>query len=221
MPPANPIGRLVLRIAGYADVTALSDPAGSGARNALPGSRRILGVAAVVGAAAIIFGLTRLARPGSSDAITSIAIAPEPADSATEYLSAGVHEAVADLLRRLPRLQVMAPSLVAQVSRQQPGINAEELGQRLKVGAILTWALRRTGDSVQVRTELLRIPGGGLLWSAHYARSFADVTSMQGDIAQAISDSLRLQLSEGDRATLSRQPTRNAAATAATTRRCR
>jgi serine/threonine-protein kinase len=199
-------GALSVAISG---VTGAATRGGSTARSRwrLP---LLAGVAIAI--AAVIFAATRLSRTGSAEVITSIAIAPEPTDSATEYLSAGVHEAVADLLRRLPRLRVTAPSLVAQVSRQQPGLNAEELGQRLNVGAILTWALRRTGDSVQVRTELLRIPGGELMWSARYARPFTEVMSLQGEIARAISDSLRLQLSEGERVTLGRRPTANAAA---------
>src|SRR5438552_11891741 len=119
----------------------------------------------VVAVVAGVLAVTRLARQGRADAITSLAIAPEPADSATAYLSEGVHEAVADLLRRLPQLRVTAPSLVAQVARQRPDLNALQLGEQPKVGAVLTWSLRPAGDSIHLRAELFRIPGGDLLWS--------------------------------------------------------
>ena len=123
-----------------------------------------------------------------------------------------MHEAVADLLRRLPQLRVTAPSLVAQVTRQQPQLNALQLGEQLKVGAVLTWSLRPAGDSIHLRAELFRIPGGDLLWSVRYARPAAEIATLQGRIAGMIADSLRLQLTGVERATMERQPTSNAAA---------
>ena len=166
----------------------------------------------VVAVVAGVLAVTRLARPGRAEAITSLAIAPEPADSATAYLSEGVHEAVADLLRRLPQLRVTAPSLVAQVARQRPDLNALQLGEQLKVGAVLTWSLRPAGDSIHLRAELFRIPGGDLLWSVRYARPRGEIATLQGRIAGMISDSLRLQLTGVERASMERQPTTSAAA---------
>ena len=187
----------------------------SGAFDAAP-PRRFGRVGLIAGAAVLIaaaaLALTRLARPGRADAITSIAIAPERSDTATAYLSEGIHEAVADLLRRLPQLRVTAPSLVEQVARQKPDLNALQLGEELKVGAVLTWSLRPAGDSVQLRAELFRIPGGDLLWSVRYARPRTEIASLQGRIAAMISDSLRLQLTGVERAGLTRQPTTSAAA---------
>ena len=166
----------------------------------------------VVAVVAGVLAVTRLARPGRAEGITSLAIAPEPADSATAYLSEGVHEAVADLLRRLPQLRVTAPSLVAQVARQRPDLNALQLGEQLKVGAVLTWSLRPAGDSIHLRAELFRIPGGDLLWSVRYARPRGEIATLQGRIAGMISDSLRLQLTGVERASMERQPTTSAAA---------
>jgi TolB-like protein len=169
--------------------------------------------AAVVGVVlALGFGLIRLARPGHADAITALAIAPEPGDSATAYLSEGVLDAVANLLRRIPQLRLTAPSLVAQLRRQQPEMTAEELGQRLKVGAILTWSLRHTGDSLHLSAELVRVPGGTLLWNARFGRSFAEVASIQGEVARMVADSLRLQLTGSEIASMGRRPTASAAA---------
>ncbi len=168
--------------------------------------------AVVVVVLALGFGLIRLARPGHADAITSLAIAPEPGDSATAYFSEGVLDAVANLLRRIPQLRLTAPSLVAQLRRQQPTMTTEELGQRLKVGAILSWSLRHSGDSVQLSAELYRVPGGALVWNARFGRSFAEVASIQGEVARMVADSLRLQLTGSAYASMVRRPTASAAA---------
>jgi TolB-like protein len=186
-----------------------------GVASARPGSARrtALRVLAGIGAAlGLVLITTRLARPGRADDITSLAIAPQPADSAIQYLSDGIQEGVADLLRRLPQLRVTAPSLVGQVRGQEPNLNDVQLGERLNVGSVLTWQLRQENDSIHVRAELLRIPGGDLRWSFRHARPVAEVAAIQGEIARMISDSLQIQVTGAERATLDRRPTSSAAA---------
>jgi len=176
--------------------------------------RSMAGVIATVVAvgALAIFAVTKLASPGQADSITSVAVAPEQGDSATAYLSEGILDAVANLLRRVPQLRVTAPSLVAQVRRQNPTLNAEQLGQQLEVESVLTWSLRKVGDSLLLHTELLRVPGGDLVWSARYGRHESDLAAMQGEIAQLVADSLRLQVSGADRASMARRTTASARA---------
>ncbi|HEU5217078.1 MAG TPA: protein kinase [Gemmatimonadales bacterium] len=177
------------------------------------GSRTAMRIAAGVAiVAAVLFAITRLARPGHADAIKSLVIAPDSAESSVAYLSDGIQEAVADLLRRLPQLRVTAPSLVAQVRRQQPDMNNLELGERLKAGAVLTWDLARVGDSVRVKAELFRIPGGDLIWQLRYVKPFDQVASLQGEIASRISDALRLELTGAERSQITKRPTASAAA---------
>ena len=182
----------------------------------MPTTRRRSGfglVATGVAVAALaIFAVTKLASPGRADSITSVAVAPEQGDSATAYLSEGILDAVANLLRRVPQLRVTAPSLVAQVRRQNPTLNAEQLGQQLEVESVLTWSLRKVGDSLLLHTELLRVPGGDLVWSARYGRHENDLAAMQGEIAQLVADSLRLQVSGDERASMARRTTASARA---------
>jgi TolB-like protein/tetratricopeptide (TPR) repeat protein len=174
--------------------------------------------ALLVGAAVLAvaaFGLTRLARVGRADAITSIAIAPRTdaaRDTSIDYLTEGIQAEVANLLRRLPQLRVTAPSVVAQLQRQQPNLDYLNLGERLKVGAVLTWDLSRARDSVLVSAELLRIPGGDLLMSLRYAQPLAQVAAIQGSIARMVADSLRIQLTGVEVASMVRTPTASAAA---------
>jgi tetratricopeptide (TPR) repeat protein len=86
------------------------------------------------------------------------------------------------------------------------------LGEQLKVGAVLTWELTRARDSVLVSAELLKIPGGDLLMSLRYARPLAEVAQIQGAVARMVSDSLRLQLTGVEYASMGRTPTASAAA---------
>ncbi|HEX9754712.1 MAG TPA: protein kinase, partial [Gemmatimonadales bacterium] len=186
--------------------------AGTGEVVVVPrGPRRVVALLGLI-ALLVSGGLvtTTLIRRGGRQPINSLAILPlTSADSATRYLSEGIHEAVADLLRRLPQLRVTAPSLVRQMQRQRPDATTLELGQELDVGAVLTWDLRPGQDSLHLRAELLQIPGGSLLWSARYDRPSRDILAIQNDIARTITESLRITLRGEDEVTLARQPTRD------------
>jgi TolB-like protein len=133
-------------------------------------------------------------------------------DSTTNHLAEGIHEGVADLLRRMPMLRVTAPSLVAQVLAARPAMTSEELGREVRVEAVLAWNLRRSGDSLQLRAELIGVPGGALLWQARYDRELTDLPRLQGEVARTITDSLRIRLTGAEREVLARVPTGSAQA---------
>jgi serine/threonine-protein kinase len=171
--------------------------------------RGLLGVAVVV-----LVAVLALVQTDQRRTITSIAILPMAAasDSTTNHLAEGIHEGVADLLRRMPMLRVTAPSLVTQVIAARPSLTSEELGREVRVEAVLAWNLRRSGDSLQLRAELIGIPGGALLWRARYDRELTDLPSLQGEVARTITDSLQLRLTGAEREVLTRLPTTSAQA---------
>ncbi|HEV8599117.1 MAG TPA: protein kinase [Gemmatimonadales bacterium] len=199
-----------------AEFAAALETTGSQASLAIPRGRRraVLLVAAALLAVGI-FGLTQLVGVGHADTISSIALAPSALavkDSSIGYLTEGIQGEVANLLRRLPQLRVTAPSVVAQLQRQQPDLSYLQLGEKLKVAAVLTWDLTTARDSVVVSSELLRIPGGDLLWSLRYAQPRSELATLQGTLARMVSDSLRLQLTGVEYATMTRRPTSSAEA---------
>jgi eukaryotic-like serine/threonine-protein kinase len=205
-----------LRFSTPADFAAALETTGSQPISLIPRGRRRTALVAAVGLLAVVlFGLTRLAGVGHADAITSIAIAPSALaarDSSIGYLTEGIQGEVANLLRRLPQLRVTAPSVVSQLQRQKPDLSYLQLGEQLKVAAVLTWDLTMARDSVLVFAELLKIPGGDLLWSLRYAQPKAELATLQGTLARMVSDSLRLQLTGVEYATMTRRPTASAEA---------
>ncbi len=175
------------------------------------GRRSLARTAVGAGVLAAVLAVAWLGSGGRrTDPIPSLAVQPlvnADQDSTTLYLSEGIHLAVIDLLRRLPQLTVIAPSLVRQTITREPELDLRALGERLRVAAVLTWNMRRQGDSLLLRTEVVRTTDGTLLWAQTYGRPLRNVLSLQSEIARTISDSLRLQLSGADVANLARQQT--------------
>ncbi len=175
----------------------------------------MIGVPVLLVAAVVLF---RRNEGGSAVALGSTArLAIQPLvntgqDPDAAYLSDGIHEGVADRLRRLPSLSLTAPSLVGQIIARNPDLDLRELGRRLGVDAILTWTMRRLGDSLHLRAELVSSRRGEMVWGQSYDRSVADVPRLETEIARAIADTLGLARSAGTEAELERRGRVNPAA---------
>jgi serine/threonine-protein kinase len=158
---------------------------------------------------AVVFALRGRTSAGSGP-IHSLAVLPltELApDSATAYLREGIPEAVADLLRRLPQLSVTAPSLASQLLAREPDADLRDVGRRLGVKTFLAGRMRRWGDSLHLRAELVRVDDGRLLWGESYEIAFASLMELERKIVRTIADTLRVQLSGEQTTRLQNRPT--------------
>ena len=149
--------------------------------------------------------------PRSRKTFDSIAVLPfenATADPNTEYLSDGITESIINSLSRLPKLRVMARSTVFRYKGQIP--NPQKLGSDLNVRTVLTGRVVQRGDSLIIGTELVDVANGWRLWGEQYNRKLADVVAVQEEIANEISERLRLNLTGEEKKRLSKRPTLDA-----------
>lgn len=83
------------------------------------------------------------------------------------------------------------------------------IGQELNVRVILLGRVLSVGDRLTVHAELIDIVKDSHLWGGHFKRPRSDVFEVQEEIANEISEKLRLQLSAEDRNRLGKRYTRN------------
>jgi eukaryotic-like serine/threonine-protein kinase len=143
-------------------------------------------------------------------AIESIAILPfanAGGDPDAEYLSDGITETIISQLSRLPGLRVMARSTVFRY--KGPEVDPLAVGRELKVGAVLTGRVLHRGDDLLIKTELVDLADGSQLWGERYSRKLADVLSIENEIAERISESLRMRLTGEEKEQLARRHTEN------------
>ena len=143
-------------------------------------------------------------------AIESIAVLPfedQNHDLDTEYLSDGVTESIINSLTQLPNLRVIARSSVFRYKGKQtdPITVANELGVR----AVLTGRIMQRGENLTVSAELIDARDKKQLWGERYERKVSDLLSVQRDIAQQITDNLRLKLSGTEKDRLTKHYTEN------------
>ncbi len=149
----------------------------------------------------------------NQDAIESIAVLPFTSDSAdpdAEYLRGGITEAVINKLSQIWNLRVVARSTVFRYAGK--GIDPQQAGQDLHVRAVVSGRLLQHGSTLIVRTELMEVATGALLWSGQYERKVDDVFALQDDLSREISEQLRLQLTGDEKRRLTKRYTENAEA---------
>jgi len=168
----------------------------------------IIALAVLIVAAAGLAYLFYSARP--ANAIDSIAVLPlvnVSNDPNTEYLSDGIAESIISNLSQLPQLKVMARSTV--FSYKGKDVDPRKVGHDLGVRAVLMGRLIQQGDNLTIRTELVNVADGTELWGQQYNRKLADVFAVQEEIAQQISEKLRLKLSGAEQQQLAKRHTEN------------
>ena len=149
----------------------------------------------------------------SGEAIDSVAVLPfvnVSADPNTEYLSDGISDSIINSLSRLPALRVMSLNAVLPYKGKQT--DSQAVGKALNVRAVLMGRLTKQGDSLVISAELVDVRDNRRLWGEQYNRKLADIIVVQTEIAQQISDNLRLRLSAQDKKQLAKHYTESAEA---------
>jgi serine/threonine protein kinase/Flp pilus assembly protein TadD len=150
------------------------------------------------------------ALPEPDRAVNSLAVLPfanTSGDPQMEYLSDGLTESIIFSLSQLPQLHVMSRSAVFRFKGRSQ--EAQEIGQTLGVGVVLTGKVLQRGDTLLVSAELVDVENGWQRWGAQYKRRVEDIFAMEEEIAKEISENLRLKLTPEKEGMLARRYTDN------------
>lgn len=159
--------------------------------------------ASAVGTAKERDGIPPISTPRREDGqqqkgIDSLAILPfvnEGDDPETEYLSEGITESIINSLSLFPKLKVVARSIVFRY--RDKDIHPQEAGRHLGVRAVLLGRVLQVGKRIIIKAELVDVAQGWQLWGGKYDREIVDVFVLQQEIADQISETLRLKLPGG------------------------
>ena len=140
--------------------------------------------------------------PGVATQIRSIAVLPLEnfsGDSSQEYLSDGTTEALIADLAQIRSLKVISRTSVMHFKGTTKTI--PEIGRELGVDAIIEGSVHRVGDRVRITAQLIHAPTDTHLWAQNYERSMSDMLALETEVARAIAQEIRVQITteEGGR----------------------
>ena len=148
--------------------------------------------------------------PRATKAIDSLAILPlanETRDPETDYLSDGITETLINNLSQLPKLRVLPRSTVFRYKGRE--MDPTALSRELGVRAVLTGRVVQRADTLTIKVELVDVARQAHLWGGNFSRKLDDIFAVQEEIAQQISEHMRLHLSPQEKKKLAARDTGN------------
>ncbi|HEY6118346.1 MAG TPA: winged helix-turn-helix domain-containing protein [Pyrinomonadaceae bacterium] len=152
-------------------------------------------VLAVIGVGAFALVETQKARTtAGARPVNSIAVLPftHNGDPNLEYVSDGLTENVINRLSYASGMKVIARGSVYRYKDKQ--IDPKTVGRELGVQRILIGSVSQHDTSVSISAELIDTEDGTHVWGDRYDRKISDLQFLQRQLAQDISDHLRVKL---------------------------
>jgi len=135
--------------------------------------------------------------------IRSIAVLPLENlshDPEQDYLADGMTEALITNLGKINSLNVISRTTVMHYKGAKKTL--PEIARELDVDAVVEGTVLRSGSRVRVTANLLHAPTDRHLWAESYERDLRDVLALQGEVARAIAEEVRVKLTPKEEAHL-------------------
>ena len=165
-------------------------------------------LAAVV--AAFVAVSRRAARSSSAAPEKSIAVLPFEnlsSDKENAYFADGIQDEILTRLSKIADLKVISRTST-QHYKSAPQ-NLPEIARQLGVAHILEGSVQKSVDAVRVNVQLIKAANDSHLWADTFDRKLTDIFSVESEVAKAIADQLRVQLSGREEQVIAAKPTNN------------
>lgn len=149
--------------------------------------------------------------PQRGQTLDSIAVMPLEnlsGDPEQDSLAESIHD---DLITNLAGLSGLKTVIARRTLMRFKGKDTppQQIARDLHVKALITGALRRTGDSVRVTAQLIDPTTGSQVWAQSYERNMSEVNSLENEIVAAIAREVNLQLTPEEKSRLATARTVN------------
>ncbi|MBI3416598.1 MAG: hypothetical protein HY043_14995 [Verrucomicrobia bacterium] len=144
-------------------------------------------------------------RSAVSGRITSLAVKPLDdfsGDTNQAFFSDGMTEALCATLGNISALSVRGRSSVMRYKNSPKSI--PEMAKELNVDAILEGSVQRLTNRMLVTVQLVEAATDRHVWATNYNRDLSDFFAVQNELALAIANEIKIQISPEERARLTK-----------------
>src|SRR5580765_4416441 len=113
-------------------------------------------------------------------------------DPENEFFCDGLTEELINVLAKVEGLQVT--SRTSAFAFKGKNEDVREIAAKLNVQKIIEGSVRKAGNKIRVTVQLINAADGNHFWSETYDRNLEDIFEIQDDIARAIANKLRENL---------------------------
>ena len=131
-------------------------------------------------------------------------------DPQNEYFAAGLTEEITTVLSQVQALRVT--SRTSTLALRRATRSAPAIAKLLRVRYLLEGSVRRAGQRLRISAQLIDALHDVHIWAESFDGTIDDVFAMQAQLAQLITQALKLHLSSADRERLAQNSISNVAA---------
>ena len=164
------------------------------------GGALLLGLAV---AAAVFIHRSAASSAGPIKAIAVLPFRIFSADPSERYLAEGMTDAVIADLASISALRVTSRQSVMRFDGSPQPL--PEIARALGVDALLEGSVGRSAERIRLTVKLVDGRTDRHVWTATYDRPAGDVLALQGDLAQAVADAVRVSLTTPEETALLRR----------------
>lgn len=121
-------------------------------------------------------------------------------NASQEYFVDGMTEELITDLAKISSLRVISRTSVMRYKATRKGL--PEIARELNVEGIVEGSVLRSGKRIRITAQLLHGPTDQHLWAEAYERDLGDVLTLQSEVAQAIAQQVRAQVTPRQEAEL-------------------
>ncbi|HUU15503.1 MAG TPA: tetratricopeptide repeat protein, partial [Terriglobia bacterium] len=137
--------------------------------------------------------------------IQSIAVLPLEnlsRDPEQEYFADGMTDALITNLGQIGALRVISRTTAMHFKGTKKTL--PEIALELNVDAVVEGTVQRSGNHVRITAQLIQASPEKHLWADSYERDLRDVLALQGEVARAIANEVRIKVTPQEQARLAR-----------------
>jgi TolB-like protein/DNA-binding winged helix-turn-helix (wHTH) protein/Tfp pilus assembly protein PilF len=148
----------------------------------------------------------RLLLQTRSKAIESLAVLPFESlsnDHEQDYFAEGLTDEMITSLAKISALRVISRTSVMRFKGTKEPLS--QVARELNVDAVLEGTVMRDHDRVRITAQLIAAAPEKHLWAEKYEGNLSEVLTLQGEVAKAVAQEIRIKLTPGEQ-TLLRTP---------------
>jgi len=135
--------------------------------------------------------------------IKSLAVLPLnnlSGDSTQEYFADGITEALISNLAQIRALRVISRTSAMRYKGTNKSV--PEIARELNVDAVIEGSVQRSDGRVHVTARLIPAEADSPMWSRDYDMDLSDLLRLQSEVARAVADEIRIQVTANEHARL-------------------
>jgi len=132
-------------------------------------------------------------------------------DSEQDFMCLGLTDEIINHLFKLESFAKVA-SLTSVLTYRESEKRSTEIGEELGVSYILEGTYKKIGEDLRVSAQLIEANSDRHIWQQDYNRPYAQIMSLQSEIALQISDQINAFITDEEKKRIEKMPTTNLAA---------